>query len=260
MDAKKEIKHPANDGIRLASLLHDGIKVCIVFPHGLGDVVMFYPVLEKLRRDYPKCLIHLMTKPGLEDLDDHDESINYDLSFWLDYAVATAANEGFTKNTLCCFQELGIQPPLDDRPKAPKGFPSPWVGVGCTTISMPSYRPTAYECEQINKGILDAGMIPLDVSFQTGDHTFEGPSPMAVDTRKVKGSYKMLAGVIERCNAFIGTFTGSFHVAQALLPDRTLLICPRPSEWKRLYKREPLCINQRDITAKTITDWLKSLP
>lgn len=260
MKSVREIRHPATEGIKLASLMHDGIKVCLVFPHGMGDIVMFRPVLNKLRDDYPNATIHMMTKSTLKELDDHDEDMVYDVSFWLDYTVATSGHPGFTKNTLCCANELGIQPPMDDLPIAKGGFRSPWVGVGCTSISMPHYQPTAYECSEVNRGILDAGLIPLDLSFNTGDYAFPPVSPMACDVRKVRGNYAMLAGAVERCFAFIGTFTGSFHVAQSLLPGRTLLLCPRAMEWQRLFRREPLCVNMRDITAKAITDWLKSLP
>ena len=260
MRAVREIKHPSQEGVTLASVIREGMKVCIVFPHGLGDIVMFRPVLKRLRSLYPKTLIHLMVKPDYPELDDHDDSIDYDLAFWLDYYVSTAANDE-TKNELCCRLELGIAPPLDELPDAPKGFRSPWVGIGCTSVcNSHSYEPTAYEAKELNEGVLEAGFIPLDTAMMKQPGFFHRESPMAVDLRDVSGTYSKLAGILERCHAFIGTISGAYHVAQSLLPGRTLLLCPRAGEWRRLYRRAPVHINMRDITKERIKDWLLSLP
>ena len=42
-----------------------------------------------------------------------------------------------------------------------------------------------------------------------------------------------------RCFAFIGTISGAYHVAQAIMPERTLMLCPRAGEWQRLYRFAP---------------------
>ena len=260
MRAVREIRHPVNEGVVLASVIRDDMKVCLVFPHGLGDIVMFRPVLARLRALYPKTVIHMMVKPEYPELDDHDEGIDYDLAFWLDYYISLPAN-GETKNELCCRTELGINPPLDDRPNAPRGFTSPWVGIGCTSVCFrESYSPTAYESRPLNEGVLEAGFIPLDTAMMSKPGYFTRNSPMAVDLRDVPGTYSKLAGIIERCHAFIGTISGAYHVAQSILPGRTLLLCPRAGEWRRLYRNAPLHVNMRDITKETIRDWLLSLP
>lgn len=261
LKAKREIKSPAKEGVKLSSLLVPGLKVCLIFPHGLGDVVMFKPVLDKLRKDFPNVLIHIMTRPDFGELDDHDENIEYDLAFWLEYPCATASHPEFTKNTLCCSLELGIKPPLSDRPIAPHGYKSPWVGIGCTSIACKSQNtPSAYEASELNKGVLAAGFIPVDTAMVSSGFVFEGKSPMACDLRQIEGTYEKLVGVIERCYAFIGTISGAYHVAQAIMPDRTLMLCPRAGEWQRLYRFAPMHINMRDVTADKITEWLLSLP
>ena len=104
--------------------------------------------------------------------------------------------------------------------------------------------------------VIDASK-PLKVS---NGFKFERRSPMAVDLRKVPGTYSKLAGILERCHAFIGTISGAYHVAQSLLPGRTLMLCPRAGEWRRLYRNAPVHINMRDITKESIRDWLLSLP
>ena len=83
---------------------------------------------------------------------------------------------------------------------------------------------------------------------------------MAVDLRKVEGTYAKLAGILERCHSFIGTISGAYHVAQSLLLGRTLLLCLRAGEWRRLYRNAPLYVNMRDVTKNVIRDWLLSLP
>ena len=260
MIAKREVRHPLAEGVTLAALVRPGMKICLVFPHGLGDVVMFLPVLHKVRRTWPGTLFHLMTKKGLEELQDADESIEYDLAFHLDYYMTTASTDD-TKTTLCCKYELGIEPPLDEMPIAPKGFRSPWVGIGCTSLCNGAmWAPSAYETKELNDGVVEAGFIPVDLAMACYGRPFEERSPMACDLRRIPGTYAKLAGVIERCYAFIGTFTGSYHVAQALLPGRNLLLCPRAGEWRRLYRRAPVHINMRDITKARIKEWLLSLP
>lgn len=260
MRAKLEIRHPSSAGVTLASVIRRGMKVCLVFPHGLGDIVMFRPVLKKLRRLYPDTVIHMRVKRCYPELDDHDENIEYDVGFWLDYWVATAAQPE-TKNTLCCKLELGIEPPLEDLPEAPKGFRSPWVGIGCTSVCNPEQNaPTAFEAKELNDGVLEAGFIPLDTAMMSRPGFFERRSLMAVDLRKVPGTYSKLAGILERCHAFIGTISGAYHVAQSILPGRTLMLCPRAGEWRRLYRNAPVHINMRDITKGAVRDWLLSLP
>lgn len=261
MKAKVEIRSARKEKVRLASLLQPGMKVCVVFPHGMGDVVMFRPVLEKLKREYPHTTIHMMTKPDFGPLDDHDEDLEYDLAFWIEYYCTTAANPTITKNMLCCITELGISPPITDRPSAPTGFKSPWVGIGCTSICCSNQNtPSVFEAKQLNKGVLDAGFIPVDTAMVSSGYVFEGESYMACSLRGVEGTYEKLAGVIERCFAFIGTISGAYHVAQAIMPERTLMLCPRAGEWQRLYRFAPPHINIRDITAEKITEWLQSLP
>lgn len=260
MRARREIIHPVQEGVTLSSVMRPGMKVCLIFPHGLGDIVMFRPVLDKLRRLFPDCMIHMAVKPGYPELDDHDENIEYDIAFHLDYYVATACCED-TKNTLCCRLELGIEPPLDDTPSAPKGFRSPWVGVGCTSICNPGQNtPSAFEASELNAGILEAGFIPLDTAMTSCGYVFPSRSPMACSLRTVEGTYSKLVGIIERCHAFIGTISGAYHVAQSILPGRTLMLCPRAGEWRRLYRNAPVHVNMRDITRDAIRDWLLSLP
>ena len=260
MRARQEIRHPVENGVTLASVVRDGMKVCLVFLHGLGDIVMFRPVLEHLRSVYPGTVFHLMVKPEYPELDDHDERIVYDVAFFLDYFVSKDMR-GTTKNDLCCMLELGVKPPLGDRPKAPGGFRSPWVGIGCTSVSSrETFAPSAWEAKQINDGVIESGFIPLDTAMMAKPGYFTRRSPMAVDLRSVPGTYSKLAGIIERCHAFIGTISGAYHVAQSLLPGRTLLLCPRAGEWRRLYRNAPLHVNMRDITKEVIRDWLLSLP
>jgi ADP-heptose:LPS heptosyltransferase len=260
MNALKEIRHPVKENVTFASLVRPGMKICIAFPHGLGDVVMFRPTLFRLRRCYPDTVIHFKPRDSYPEFDDHVEGMEYDLVFWLDYYVATASC-GQTKNDLCCIQELGIPLSIEDTPMAIGGFRSPWVGVGCTSIACPGQNtPTTHEAKELNDGIIEAGFIPLDTAMVSNGFKFERRSPMAVDLRKVPGTYSKLAGILERCHAFIGTISGAYHVAQSLLPGRTLMLCPRAGEWRRLYRNAPVHINMRDITKESIRDWLLSLP
>lgn len=260
MLAKREIKDLRSEGVRLAQLLNPGMKVCLIFPHGMGDVVMFKTVLEKLRKDFPNTLIHLNTRGGMGALDDHDDQMEYDLAVLIRYSCAPATS-GMTKNELCCRTELGITPPLNDRPTAPAGYRSPIVAVGCTSISCAGqFTPSAYESRMVNEAILELGFIPVDTAFKVEGLNLHRESPMAVSLRKVPGTYDKLAGLLERSYAFIGTLSGAYHVAQAILPGRNLLLCPRAGEWQRIYRRQPVLINLRDITKEGIKDWLSSLP
>jgi hypothetical protein len=94
---------------KLIQYLQPGQKVLIRFGHGLGDAIMFMPVLEELRRRRPDTQIDLYVECGQEKIWNsvpNKEAEGYDWIFSLDFPMSEGS--GLTKREKCARDELGL--------------------------------------------------------------------------------------------------------------------------------------------------------
>ena len=98
-------------------------KVCLIFWHGLGDLIMFIPCLKKLRKLFHDIQIDIALQAGIgqEELIPNALLIKnanrkidgYDYTFQIHFPMCEGSNGLWTKSEWCCKSELGIDPVFD---------------------------------------------------------------------------------------------------------------------------------------------------
>ena len=237
----------------------------IVFKHGLGDLLMFYPAFRVLQSMFPKARIDLLTHRGQEGLfDTYDSSISYDKTFKMAYPL-NDSYPGYTKTAFCCFTELGIDPAAvkDDCVMALPKYDSPFISLGlCSNCRPFEYGVPRDKAKFIYDTCIDLGYVPIDVHFKTeSDNSYNRPiDGIRCSTRDAKTSINNLFGILQRSYAFIGGISGPLYSAIGCLgKERVMLVETRRGEWKRVLKDPCKVVYINDLTPIVISDWLDSL-
>ncbi len=247
---------------KLAEYLEPDQKVLIRFGHGLGDCLMFMPVLAALRERYFRTQIDLYVECGQEEIwesvPDKDAS-GYDLVFSLDFPMSEG-DLSLTKAEKCCRDELGIPPvsgwaPLCD-------FASPLVGVHFQGTALPgSVNWPEDAARQVCTEIKDFAMLPIECHFE---HVFHNPVNaqypfLGASARECRATLPNLFGLIQQCRFFIGVASGPWCAAMSLLPHRRILLLEKNHRLES-YMREPAArLRLDDFQEGQVTAWLNSL-
>jgi len=234
-------------------------EVCLIFWHGLGDVIMFMPSFEELRRLFPdtKFDIALQAGVGQEELltegllitTPNEPIEGYDYTFQIHFPMSEHLKGAYTKQGWCCVQELGIDP-IDDYPELEE-CPSKLVACHFQATALPDpINPSEETAELIWNEIIEAGFIPIEAFFQ---HKYYNPINAKfgfVDCtiRRAKPSIKTLIGLYQRCAASISVSSGNFHISMAVMPEKTLYL-----EKEYLVK----CYTKQDIPTVDIKNYVK---
>jgi hypothetical protein len=99
----------------------NGGKVLLIFNHGIGDLLMFLPIYEELKRFFPNYLFKIGTPnyreneclyPDIIPLGDEYRSMirHYTYIFRIGYPEPTIQhrNKGIRKPYLCNMEEIGL--------------------------------------------------------------------------------------------------------------------------------------------------------
>lgn len=211
---------------KLIEYLEPGKKYLIRFGHGLGDTMMFIPILERVRADHPDCQIDLYVESGQEEIWDSIEDKDapgYDEVFSLDFPMAEGSD--LTKPGKCCIDEIGIDAIVDVAGLPEK--PSPIVSVHFHGTALPDSVGCPEEiASQIWQEITDAGKIPIECHFE---HMFHNPVNTKFgfidnNVRRYRANLSNLIGLIQHSYAFVGVASGPLVVAMSTIPERTLYL------------------------------------
>ena len=264
------IFNPEKDEKKLSSYLDEGKykKVLIVFWHGLGDVVQFLNVFDKLKELYPDISFDLGIQKGLnqevivpdavllENLDNIEEG--YDLTALIHFPVEVDPN--LTKSELCCKEELGIE--LVSGHKQLGSFPSKLVAVHFNLTALPGLaNPSRDTAEKIWNEIIEAGWIPIESHFE---HVFHNPVNKKFDfvdcgVRRCKPHMDSLLGLLGACGAFVGVVSGNFHCAMSIMPHDRICYLEKEIPVSRFTKEKIMTVDIKNYKNGIIKKWLESL-
>lgn len=211
---------------KVAEYLKPGGKYLIRFGHGLGDTIMFVPLLDRLRELYPDCQLDLYVECGQEEIFDSvpdKDAPGYDEVFSLDFPMAEGSD--LTKPAKCAIEELGIEPitgvaELPDKP-------SPLVCLHFQGTALPDSVGCSEEvAAQIWQEVTDFGKVCLEAHYE---HIFHNPVNARFgfidnSVRRYRANLHSLIGLIQHSWAFIGVASGPFVVALSVMPERTLYL------------------------------------
>lgn len=225
--------NPEQSDKKLAQVIEE-VKpktVCIIFIHGLGDLIMFLNPFQALKEKYPDVSFRLGLQKGLS-FEDIVPDADFDICSGLDKLAETTydlvalvhfpMSEGqtqFTKGEWCCIQELGIDPVAGH--KLVKESPKKLIGVHFNITCLPdACNPDEETAKAVWQEIIDAGFIPIETHFQ---HVFHNPVNKKFDfvdcsVRNAHARISNLTGLMGSLAGFVGVVSGNFHLALAMLP------------------------------------------
>ena len=213
---------------RLSELICPGMSVLLDFQHGLGDCISFIPVVAALRKHYPDVSFCVRYNPTCNNYlgGATDSNDKFDLVFPLGFPMAEGS--GRTKPELCCDTELGLDYALVHEydchlPCADNPY------VLCTFNAAKAYGKVECTPEQkqiVWNEIVTEGLIPMEVYYEGywGETPSRAEPYMTRHMRDFGPSLQLMVAQLRNCRACITVVTGVFHVALAVIPDRTLLL------------------------------------
>ena len=191
--------------------------------HGLGDVVMFYPIFRKLQHDYPDCVIDFKGRPGQEYFDEIKVN-HYDIIF--DIIFPEPDYKGMSKVEVCCVKEIGIPftPDIDYTWKPDKPLRNNIIGVNFIVDSSARRNMNYHKAKEVWNLIKDCGFIPLEVIFYHPCAKYRSEKYDFVDftTRGIKAHPETTLNILSSCAGFIGVNSGTLVMYSSLFPEKAM--------------------------------------
>lgn len=208
-------------------LTNDVKSILIIFIHGLGDTIMFLPIIDKLRKKYKykNIKIDLLLANGQEAFfdsiqDNKGVALNYDYLFYIDFPWV--CNKKIKKGQYSAANEFGISIG-DELPKIPH-VESPIVLLHFCSTSATDINNCDYEtAKTIWNEVKDLGKIPMECHFIHQWHNWTNKKYDFIDNhvRDIKPEISTLVGLISNSYAFLGVPSGPLCVSAAVNKNRT---------------------------------------
>lgn len=244
-------------------------RVCLIFWHGLGDVVMFMPLYEKLKAMFASIKIDIAVQAGLDQrellpsaipIQSPDHPIDgYDYTFQVHFPMCEHLNGLWTKSELCCREELGIEP-ISTFPQL-HHYQKALVALNFHATALPDpINPPESVAQKIWQEVIDADFIPIESFFK---HRFFNPknekfSFIDRDIRSISPTIKKLIGLLRGCFASICVASGTLPLSLALMPEHTLYL--EKTYPISAYTRQNIpTINLNKYQEGSVRSWLKNL-
>lgn len=224
-----------------------GSKILIVFWHGVGDTLMFMPLMSCLSDYYKgKYVFDLGLLPGVGQADyvryhklyragqvlelpEEKFLEGYDAAFVVSFPMCEGVPGAGTKAEYCCIHEFGL-PQLWNEiwTASPIGLvPNRLVGLHLQGTCLPgSTNPDPATAKCLWEDVLSAGGVPIDLHFE---HTFHNPenAPFSWATRHcrdLKPDLITLQMMIERCAVVVAVASGPFVMALSTRPETLIYL------------------------------------
>ena len=244
-------------------------KVCMIFWHGLGDLIMFWRSLEELRGLFPDITIDIALQEGVGQEELIPDAIlitspnepieGYDYTFQVHFPMCEHMAGSYTKQGWCCTQELGIDP-VDKYPVF-KPHKNKLVACHFQATALPDPVNPSYEtAKEIWSEIIEAGFIPIEALFK---HKYYNPVNEKFDfidctIRSAKPSINTLIGLYQHCAASICCASGNLPLSIAVMPEKTLYL--KKAFGIKCYTREAIdTIDINDYAKGNVKKWLAKL-
>jgi ADP-heptose:LPS heptosyltransferase len=235
-------------------------KIILLFNHGLGDVINFIPMLERLRRDFPDIIMimgaeskrkyHIAFPMFFIAIDSELDVIleNYDLVFSLRYPeprnVLNITNpKEEVKQNLCNLVELGIPDynwsPCDLSSIYPRNnIGSKLIGVhftgnSCSNLKNPKIDISRKICNEIM--LLNHDSFEMQINYEylrKEAKTNFCPVPQR-STFRYNSNADLVALIdkIRRCRFFVGVDSGPLYLAGAIIGYDNCIALQQTGKW-----------------------------
>jgi len=215
-----------------------GSKILLVFWHGLGDTLMFLPLFDYVRNQFPDLTFTLGLLPGVDQdvflrrhwpvvaIPEDQFLTDHDAAMVVSFPMIEGLNTK-TKAEYCCEIEFGLPSKYFGLPDLPGPKRNRLVGLHLQGTCLPgNTNPEEPLAREIWRHVLDAGFVPIDLHFC---HTFHNPVNQAFpwaarNCRDLTPDLATLQMMIERCVAVVAVASGPFVLAASIFPNRTIYL------------------------------------
>jgi len=260
---------------RLTEQLEDGMRVRIDFDrHGLGDMIMFQPLYQRLKTLYPNIEFHLKGNRDQQYFEEAPEAavdVVFKISFPETPELFRSSKYTMTKPEACAVLELGIpwEPALEFSWKPTKFNPELQIKDNCIGMvfqcnSDPSKGINPGLAARLWEAVRKSGFTPIEVQFTNPNHNKKnGRCAFAnYSCRDFEPTVENLVSVIRQCKGFVGVNTGTFCAAVCIKNGHVLHLHTR-HDFTRFYKRNnPVssidCTNPDKVDYSVIDRYLAS--
>lgn len=243
-------------------------KVCLIFWHGLGDLVMFIPLLNKLRALFPTTKIDMALQDGVGQeklvravlIKNPNKSIDgYEYTFQVHFPMAEHLAGLWTKSEWCCKEELGIDPICYYLRL--KKYDSKLVALHFQATALPDpVNPNKETAKKIWGEVKSAGFIPIEAFFKHRYYNPKNEKFSFIDStvREVEPSVSKLISLLQCCCASICVASGNLPLSLAIMPDKTLYL---KKEYPiAVYTREDISsVDVNNYREGSVAEWLGKL-
>ena len=260
---------------KLTEYLQPGANICLRYPHGLGDLLMFLPYYEQLKQQYPDTNIQLVVTPDKQKLIGDIPDIKYDYLLYVPVHFNEEGGkfEGMTKPETGVVYDFGTKydPSLEYKDvlnlKRHLQKTRPFVGFGFFS----THFPYETDCDEMLarymwEGVINKGLIPIELQFyQSGNHhnIFGRRFAFAqTNTRHCKPNMDTLLAIAGMCRGIAAVSTGLFHLGAVMMPENTLYIKNQfelSCYTNRTDIREVDIMRNKNQAKDAIDRWLASL-
>lgn len=252
---------------KISDLVKPGQKVLIEYECGLGDVIMFLPYYEEMKRLFPDVEFSLKTK-NQDCFFDYNRNMEYyDWVFRCDsfFNEETPGLQKYTKPECNCVLQLGIpyNKELEYTVKLPHES-SPFVGMSFCNSCFPERINCTYEtAKMLWERVRTNGMVPIELFTPTYRQAWERPENKKFDfvdctMRGMGPDLKRMLSLMATCRGHASVATGNFHYAMTLNPEKVLYIENKFS-YKFFTNKNILSVNTLKPDMGVIEEWIQRL-
>lgn len=256
----------SNRDIRIKDFCTDGAKILIIYPHGFGDVLMFYPFFKSFSKKYPNCKIDLKVNDKLMSLFPQvmDEN-NYDYVFWIPayFNEVDTRIQSMTKPQCNVLLDLGDE--YDSNLEYTESFmrKSNIVGFSFFNSFHPGYINCPYDtAKKIWNRVQDNGFIAIDLFIpkERGADKVQNSRYDFVDwSIRTKGiGIEKIISLMSSMAGIASVATGNFHYGMTVYPEKVLYL-EKDFPVKRFTNKDVLCLNVLKPDEGVIKEWIKRL-
>lgn len=237
------------DKKRVVDYLKPGLRALVKFDwHGLGDMIMFYPLYQRLKELHPDVEWHLKANRDqqyFEETPKAEVDIIFDISFPETPSLFRDSSYALSKPEACAVCELGIPwtPDLEFSWKPtkwnePLRLKNNCIGFVYQVHSDPSKGLNTGVGANFWRHIQEAGFTPIEVQFNNPNaNKKNGRAAFAnYSCRDFEPSVENLVAVLKQCKGFVGVNTGTFCAAVCIC-DKAPLALDTKYPFSPYYKR-----------------------
>ena len=261
-------------GKRLVEYLKPGMRVLVKFDwHGVGDMIMFQPLYQKLKQLYPDVEFHLKGNSDHQYFYETPEA-PVDIIFDITFRETTGIRDDghfWSKPEYCAVKELGIpwEPSLEfswkpDKWNTDLKIKDNCIGFIAQVQSCPD-KGLAWDTAMFLWNRIKAkGFTPIEVTFRNLNKNAKNGKCSFIDytCRDMEPTVENMISVIKQCKGFVGVNTGTFCAATCIMDGHVLHLYKR-HHFGDFYKRhnpvpEMDCTKSEGLDFTVLDDYLES--